>query len=46
LASRRSIGSSSSPAISASPVENGFWKATPGGCTVIDSTRGRMLRCM
>ena len=41
---RRSCASSSRPAISVSPLENGFWKTTPGGCTVIDDTCGRMLR--
>ena len=38
FAARLSCESSSRPAISVSPLENGFWKTTPGGCTVTDST--------
>jgi len=35
---------SSKPAISRSPVENGRWKTTPGGCTVMLDITGRRLR--
>src|SRR3954469_4632761 len=42
---RRSFSGPSNPASSASPLENGFWNTTPGGCTVIEEISGRRLRC-